>query len=83
VYGTNLPWGAERIHAQCVWDNDLNGWVDNVSNAGQNVTIAVIDSGIDYINGTQKTYYPDLTNSVIGGTIQTRLIQEATLKFKT
>jgi len=70
AYGSEiLPSGVERIHAQCVWDNNRDLVVDQGANAGQNVTIAVIDSGVDYyINGTgQKVYHPDLRNNIAGG----------------
>lgn len=49
-----LSWGVERIRSYCVWDNAnwnmTRPWnVDSEANAGHNVTIAVIDSGVDYI----------------------------------
>jgi len=44
VYGSEtLPWGVARIHAQCVWDNNMDMTVDEGANAGQAVSIAVID----------------------------------------
>jgi len=61
-----LPWGIERIGANCVWDKDLDMTVDQNANAGQytgyneNVTVAVIDSGVD-------TDHPDLEDRIIGG----------------
>ena len=60
--GEVLPWGVERIRAYCLWDNNMDMTVDEGANAGQNVTIAVIDSGIDYyINASdQIVYHPDL-----------------------
>jgi subtilisin family serine protease len=48
VYGSwTFPYGVERIHADCLWDNNHDKAVDSGSNAGQSVRIAVIDSGID------------------------------------
>jgi subtilisin family serine protease len=70
AYGSwTLPWGVERIHANSLWDNNNDTIVDSGANAGQNVTIAVIDFGIDYLileNGTIY-YHPDLNGNVLGG----------------
>lgn len=70
AYGSwTLPWGVERIHANSLWDNNNDRLVDSGANAGQNVTIAVIDTGIDYLileNGTIY-YHPDLNGNVLGG----------------
>lgn len=58
-----LLWGVERIGGNIVWDTyetrDLA--VDPGLPAGQGITIAVIDTGIDY-------NHPDLTERVVGGT---------------
>ena len=64
-----LPWGVERIRAYCVWDNDFNMIVDNFANAGDYVSIAVIDSGVDYyvnLNG-EKVHHPDLEDNIVFG----------------
>jgi subtilisin len=69
-----LGWGVERIRAYCVWDNDnwnmTNPWdVDSGADAGQNVSIAVIDSGVDYLTDDQGQihYHPDLAANIAGG----------------
>lgn len=63
-----LPWGVERLHAQCVWDNNRDLIVDEGANAGQNVTVAVIDTGVDYTNYTgHPVYHPDLRGNIAGG----------------
>lgn len=70
AYGSEiLPSGVERMHAQCVWDNNRDLIVDQGANAGQNVKIAVIDRGVDYyVNGTgHKVYHPDLRDNIAGG----------------
>lgn len=70
AYGSEvLPWGVERMHAQCVWDNNRDLVVDQGANAGQNVKIAIIDSGVDYyINSTgHMVYHPDLRDNIAGG----------------
>lgn len=60
------PWGVERISVRCVWDKNMDMSVDQGANAGQytgyneNVTVAVIDDGID-------TDHPDLEDRIIGG----------------
>jgi subtilisin family serine protease len=64
-----LSWGVERIRSYCVWDNDnwnrSSAWdVDLGANAGQNVTIAVIDTGVDY---NDTGYHPDLAANIRGG----------------
>jgi len=58
--GEVLPWGVQRIRANLVWDRDGDLVVDEGANAGANVTVAVLDSGIDYD-------HPDLEDNVIGG----------------
>lgn len=70
VYGSEtLPWGVERIRAYLVWDNNMDMAVDQGANAGQYVSIAVIDSGIDYWTDDQGNihYHPDLEDNVAGG----------------
>jgi len=70
AYGDeNLPWGVERIRAYCVWDNNRDMTVDDGANAGQAVSIAVIDSGIDYYTDEWGNihYHPDLSDNVAGG----------------
>jgi subtilisin len=63
-----LPWGVERIHAHCVWDNNHNMTIDEGANAGQNATIAIIDSGIDYYDSNyERFYHPDLAGNILGG----------------
>jgi subtilisin family serine protease len=69
-----LGWGVERIRAYCVWDNDnwnmTNPWdVDAGANAGQNTTIAVVDTGVDYVMDDQgnRVYHPDLAPNIAGG----------------
>lgn len=47
VYGSeSRPLGVERIRAYCLWDNNNDTAVDGGANAGNDVVIAVIDSGI-------------------------------------
>jgi len=63
-----LPWGVERIHAHCVWDNDMNMTVEEGANAGQEINIAVIDTGVYYQkDGEKKHYHEDLNGTVAGG----------------
>jgi len=69
-----LSWGVERIRPYCLWDNDnwnmTDPWdVDSGANAGQNMSIAVIDSGVDYYTDGQGQihYHPDLAANIAGG----------------
>jgi subtilisin len=64
-----LPWGIERIHANCVWDNNRDMVVDAFANAGNYRPIAVIDTGIDYYvdSAEHKVYHPDLKDNVAEG----------------
>ena len=55
----NLPWGVDRIDAEAIWDNNTDGIVDPLANAGQGVKVAVLDTG-----GDQS--HPDL--NFAGGT---------------
>ena len=70
VYGSETrPFGVERIHAYCLWDNDSNKEVDEGANAGNAIRIAVIDSGVYYYidrwgNGV---YHPDLWWNIASG----------------
>ena len=41
-----LPWGADRIDADEVWDSDHDMVVDDGANTGQGIKIAVLDTGI-------------------------------------
>jgi len=69
VYGSEqLPWGTERIRAYCVWDNNRDMIVDSGSNAGENVNVAIIDTGIWYWEDNQggKHYHDDLADNVRG-----------------
>ncbi len=65
----DFPKGVKRISADCVWDKDGDKTVDPGANAGQGVTIAVIDYGVDYwVDGEGvKHYHPDLNENIIGG----------------
>lgn len=65
----DLPEGVKRISADCVWDKDRDKTVDPGADAGQGITVAVIDYGIDYSVDAEgvKHYHPDLDGSVIGG----------------
>ena len=67
----NLDWGVERIRTQCVWDNNpMDKTIDNPErNAGQWISIAVIDTGIDYWidQWGGKHYHFDLSANVLGG----------------
>jgi hypothetical protein len=76
VFGTDmLDWGVERIRSYCVWDNDnwnMSNWnttgswdIDPGANAGQNVAVAIIDSGMDYtVNASGYFVHPDLAANV-------------------
>lgn len=55
----NLPWGVERIRGDLPWDEDGDLIVDPDANAGQNISVAIIDSGI--------ANHPDLDGRVVDG----------------
>lgn len=55
----NLPWGVKRIRGDLPWDKDGNLIVDPDANAGQTVSVAVIDTGI--------ANHPDLAGRVVDG----------------
>jgi len=42
-----LPWGVETVRADDVWDPDHNLMVNAGAVAGQGVTVAVLDTGVD------------------------------------
>jgi len=44
--GETLPWGADRIDADEVWDSNYDMVVDDGANTGQGIKIAVMDTGI-------------------------------------
>lgn len=67
VYSSETrPWGVERIRAYCAWDNNMDVHIDNVTDprAGQNIVVAVIDFGIDYLPDGTPTYHEDLNENV-------------------
>ena len=41
-----VPTGVERIGAQALWDNNKDKAVDEGANAGDSITVAIIDSGL-------------------------------------
>jgi len=77
-----LPWGVERLHAQCVWDNNRDLIVDEGANAGQNVKIAVIDFGIDYyVNSTGQLRLCDAIGGFCGPRLDGNVCAKQRLKF--
>jgi hypothetical protein len=77
VFGNDqLDWGVERIRSYCVWDNDnwnMTNWntttwdIDVGANAGQNATVAIIDTGIYYTTNISGTFiHPELAANVKG-----------------
>jgi subtilisin family serine protease len=55
-----LPWGIDRIDADLVWDQNQDGIVDDDTNCGQGVKVAVLDTGINL-------RHPDLVDNIYGG----------------
>jgi len=63
-----LPWGVGRIRANLVWDYNGDMVVDEGANAGQYVSIAVIDTGVYYWTESETIHYhEDLEGNVLGG----------------
>jgi serine protease len=52
-----LPWGVDRVRADDLWDSDGDLKVDTGAVAGQGITVAVLDSGIE-------PAHPDLAANV-------------------
>jgi len=62
------PSGVERIHADCVWDNDHNMTVEqnDWNRAGYPVSVAVIDKGFwfdEYPNNGTIKHHDDLSET--------------------
>lgn len=55
-----LPWGIHRIGADSVWDQNQDGVQDENANCGNNIKVAVLDTGINL-------RHPDLADNIHGG----------------
>jgi len=65
--GETVPWGVERVHTNRLWDNNNDTTVDPGANAGQDASIAVIDSGVFYYTDAGGIHlHEDIGNIVYG-----------------
>ena len=61
IQAETLDWGVDRVDAEVVWGGNDGSTSVTGEIAGDGVTVAVIDTGIDYT-------HPDLDDNYVGGT---------------
>jgi|GEM_PF-1585750 len=61
IIGETLDWGVDRVDAEVVWGGSDGATSVTGNIAGDGITVAVVDTGIDYT-------HPDLDGNYVGGT---------------